>query len=120
MDWVVENWPWIVVGVVVVFSFALYIFRKWREAQAPGDAAKERIYDLVEMVLDTLRKMFQDEMRQVDEARVDSAAREVYRQFIKPTMVSLFISEDEFAQRVLEGWRDLAGVEGVVAAAVAR
>lgn len=116
MEWFNDNWWWIVAVVVCVLGIGLYVFRKWRETHE-GD---ELVLDLVELVLKSLHEVFQGEMHKIDRAHVINAARDVHRRFIAPTPLGQFVSQDEFVDAVLEAWRHVAGVEEVVALAVAR
>lgn len=117
MEWISSNWWWLVVVLMVLAGGTRFAFRRWRETREANEA-NNQVLGLVEAVLKSLHKVFEEEVHKVNSAHVVNAARDVYQRFIAPTSLSKFVSEDEFTRAVLEAWQKVTGVEEVVALAI--
>lgn len=117
MEWLSDNWWWIVFLLMSLVGAGKLVFDKWRDSRDRNDA-EDTILSLVEQVLNSLYNIFRDEAREIDLARVEKAARDVYKRYILPTHLARFVSEEYFVSRVLEAWKDVVGIEEVVAHAV--
>jgi len=115
-----SKWFLILLGCSVVLAVAVWVFRMWLERREETEnELLEKVLDYVESVLDALKEETNKRLREIPQAAVEGAARQVYQTFIADTALAL-VPEDVFVQFVVERWRQLAGVQTNVKVAIAR
>ena len=102
--------PWLLIlllllGGAIAGEFVLrFVGRK-------GDERSKQVLDLIETVLETVKREVQGAMKDVPVSEVEAAATAVYRQYVAGSVLEKVMTEHAFVGVVVKRWRLLAGVE---------
>jgi len=108
------TWLWVLLGVLAIAGVLTWVFETWRQGRQDNeDKILDQVLDFVQWILESLKEETGKRLRDIPQATVEAAARQVYREFLADTPLA-FVPEDVFTGMVVEYWRKVAGVGSTV------
>lgn len=102
--------------ILAIVAAAIKLFRKY----STWDDANSGIFDAIEEVIATLRRLTENALHLLSESEVADCAGIVYDTVIAPTIAARFITRDAFIAAVVSRWRLLVNVERSTRSAAAQ
>lgn len=105
--------PWIWIGLVLlggaaIGAFVVELIRRYWNA---GDAHVGELLDLVNVVVETVKREALEKMRDIPLDEVSAAARSVYRKYVVGTALEKLMNEEAFVGVVVAKWQVVIGIE---------
>lgn len=116
MDWVTDNLPMVVYGIVIIISIAAFVVAVWRRFNQSDQTGV--LLDLVADVLDVLRNFGEETLGNFSEEEVRTAAFDVYDILIGAGPLSKFVTRTAFIELVIERWRILCQLDETAKGAI--
>jgi len=96
---------------IIIFLIACGAALALTWIQKQQNAKWQRIAEILGDVIDVLKRESKKELSQVPIDEVQAVAIAVYRKYISNTPLAALITEDKFAQVIVERWKKLVEIE---------
>jgi len=98
-------WPIVWIVTLVVFAVGLLVFRWWRKRQDEENDQWTTVWDLIELLIESVIKEAKQQLADIPLETVRGAAEAAYDKYIAGTPIAALVPKQFFINLVMTQWQ---------------